>query len=247
MGGIDMRKLALFASLVLLVVAVAAPASATKPGTDAELEDGHKIWICHTTRSLSNPYVKILIDIAAWDIAEPDSDDHGPEHHAREKNGIEWADYALLLPTDECAIGPQPLRCPWTGEKADHVIRFLDQTKLWYGALTLATQDAEILGGTYEVILISSDIDRGSIAGGTLPHPQPSERWRLLGTSPSGYSDDLPDGIPDIFDEVTTGLSVTFDGPVTSITAEHWSVVHGGPNPNSVVPQAVCLTLSNGG
>jgi hypothetical protein len=44
-----MRKLALLAVLVMVFTAIAVPASATKPGTDPELEDGHKIWICHAT------------------------------------------------------------------------------------------------------------------------------------------------------------------------------------------------------
>lgn len=241
-----MRKLALFASLVLLVVAIAAPASATKPGTDAELEDGHKIWICHATRSLDNPYVKILIDIAAWDVEDPDSNDHGPDHHAREKQGVMWADYALDHPDDECGIDEPPPSgpvCEWArGEpEVDYVVEF-PGTKLWTGALTESmAAGLDIKAGTYDVILISSDIDRGEDGGS--PLVQLNEQWRLLGDTNSGYADDLPDTVEDIEDVATYGLSVTFNSAITSLTAEHWSVAQTSLTADSVVPQAACLTL----
>jgi len=245
MEGSRMRKLALFASLVLLVVAIAAPASATKPGTDPELEDGHKIWICHATRSLSNPYVKILIDIAAWDIADPDSNDHGPDHHAREKQDVMWADYALDHPDDECVIPDEPPPsgpvCRWADgqPEVDYVVEF-PGTKLWKGALTESTAlFLDIKAGEYDVILISSDVKRGDDGGE--PLEQLNEQWRLLGDTNSGYSNDLPDTVADIFGQVTYGLSVTFNSSVSSLTAEHWSVAQTSLSPDSVVPQAACL------
>jgi hypothetical protein len=103
-----MRKFALLATLVVVMTAVAAPASATRPDPGSEFEEGHKITICHATRSLANPYVKIQIGIGAWDLDNTDDRAHGPDHHAREKNGIEWADYALVDSTDECAPGTVP-------------------------------------------------------------------------------------------------------------------------------------------
>jgi hypothetical protein len=235
----------LFATLVVLVVAIAAPASAKRAETASVADGEHKITICHATRSLSNPYVKITIDRAAWNVDGPRA--HSTEHHAREKDGVKWADYALDNPRDECVIDPPPPPperpvCEWTGDEVDHVIEFTKKTKLWYGAITETTVRARIPAGTYEVILISSDIDRGTFQGG--PYDQPNEQWRLLGTAPSGYSDDLIDGIPDIVDQVTRDLWVTFSHDVRSLTAEHWSVnpANDGTNPNSVVPQAACLT-----
>jgi hypothetical protein len=245
-----MRRIALLASLVLLVVAVAAPASAKRTESSSVADEGHKITICHATRSLSNPYVKITIDLAAWDVSDTDPTAHGPHHHAREKDGVKWADKELDLSTEECVLDepPPPERpvCEWTGDEVDHVIEFAKKTKLWYDAITETTVRTRIPAGTYEVILISSDIDRGTFQGG--PYEQPHEQWRLLGTSPSGYSDDLVDGIPNIYDQVTRDLWVTFSRSVRSLTAEHWSVnpANGGTNPNSVVPQAACLTLVNG-
>jgi hypothetical protein len=80
------RRLLTFVSTVVLVVlGVTAPALATKPGTDPDLEDGHKITICHVTNSATNPYVVITIDIAAW---EGDGDErHSPDHHVNSKTG----------------------------------------------------------------------------------------------------------------------------------------------------------------
>jgi hypothetical protein len=242
-----MRKLALFASLVLLVVAVAAPASATKPGTDPGLEDGHKIWICHTTRSLSNPYVKILIDIAAWDIADPDSDDHGPEHHAREKDGIEWADYALEEATDECVLDPPPpteVACLDTGQLVNYVIEF-DGTKLYPQSQTKLTASANIPEGTYDVILVSGDDPRGGILD------QPNEQWLLRGTDEtgnhSGYSAHLDDDGVAKSGVWNNAGTVTFDHDVTTVTVDHWWEAHQTDwNPNSVMPEAACLTISGG-
>ncbi|MGI9529430.1 MAG: hypothetical protein ACR2NG_06935, partial [Acidimicrobiia bacterium] len=229
-----MRKLALVFSLVLLVLAIAAPASATKPGTVPELEefgDGHKIWICHATRSLSNPFVKIQIDIAAWDVDDPDSNDHGPEHHAREKDGVEWHDYALDHPDDECSLDLPPERpvCVWNDgrQEVDYVVDFDTSIKLYYGPegdLTSTAGGLSIDKGWYDVILVSGDYDRGQNPDGT-PLLQPHESWRLLGTENSGYSDDLfPDTVGSVTGEETIGLFVYFDDTKESLTAEHWSV-----------------------
>jgi len=100
-----MRKLGLLTIVGCLVAVFAFPAFATKPDAESGLESGHKITICHATRSLSNPYVEITIDIAAWDVADPDNNDHGPVHHERTKDGITWGDYVLDDPTSECSLG----------------------------------------------------------------------------------------------------------------------------------------------
>jgi hypothetical protein len=204
--------------------------------------DGHKIWICHSTSSLSNPYVKILIDIAAWNVSDPDSNDHGTGHHLRAKNGIVWGDYAVADPDDECTLDtpPPPLLCP-DGNPADYVVAF-DGTKLTPRGPLTQTVAINLPAGAYDVTLISGDFDRGERDGN--PLFQPNERWRLLGSTPSGYSDDLPDTLDDISGQATTGLSVVFKKDATSVTAEHWSADTGDDHMNSVVPQYSCLTAA---
>lgn len=235
-------KIGLILALALVVGAIAAPAGATKPNPDdPNLESGHKIWICHATSSLSNPYVKILIDIAAWDIADPDSNDHGPMHHLREKNGIIWGDYALVNPDDECGLDippPPGAECP-DGIPADYVVSF-DGTKI-YPINPTQTVAVAIPAGTYNVTLISGDYQRGT-------EVQDHEQWYLGGDTPSGPSNDLPDfvlgtgEIEAVTGEVTGGLTVVFDSDVTSVTAHHYSVYSRGRTDDSVVPEFACLT-----
>ena len=100
-----------------------------------------------------------------------------------------------------------------------------------------------IAAGTYDVTLISSDIDRGEDNGN--PLVQDNEQWRLLGDVPSGYAEDLVDTVDDIENVVTSGLSVTFNSPITQLVAQHWSVAQTSNSADSVVPQAACLTLSD--
>jgi len=243
------RKMGLAVALAMLVGVIASPASATQPDPDSDLVSGHKIWICHTTRSLSNPYVKILIDIAAWDVEDPDSNDHGPEHHLREKNGIVWGDYALENPDDECTLDvppppppPPPNECP-DGSEADYVVTF-PGNKLVPNFPT-QTVNTDIPAGEYAVTLISGDYNRGANHSGE-PLVQPNERWRLLGSTPTGYTDDLVDTTTDISGVATSGLSVVFDTGVSSVTAEHYSVGTGDrSSTNSVVPEYACLTSSD--
>lgn len=246
----SMRRIGTILAITTLVGTFAAPASATKPDPGSDLVDGHKVWICHATRSLSNPYVKILIDVAAWDIEDPDSNDHGPEHHLREKDGIIWGDYALVNPDDECSLDvppppppPPPLLCP-DGNEADYVATFPGAKLVPTQTGSTQTVAIDIPAGEYDLTLISGDYMRGSNHDGT-PLVQPSERWRLLGSTPSGYSDDLPDTVADISGQVTSGLTVVFDSDVTAVTAEHWSVATGDRDPNSVVPEYACLTTKS--
>ncbi len=246
MGARNRRRVGLILALSMIVGAFAVPASATKPDPSTDLVSGHKVWICHATRSLSNPYVKILIDIAAWDISDPDSNDHGPEHHLREKNGVVWGDYALVNADDECSLDippppppPQPGECP-DGSDADYVVKF-PGTKL-VPRFSRQTVAIDIPAGEYDVTLISGDYNRGSDHQGNAFY-QPNERWRLQGSTPSGYSDDIPDGTENVSGLITSDLTVVFNGPVTAVTAEHYSVGTGDRSSNSVVPEYACLTL----
>lgn len=102
----------------------------------------------------------------------------------------------------------------------------------------------DIKAGVYDVILISSDVDRGD-DGGAAPE-QLNEQWRLLGDTNSDYSLDLLDTVDDIFNQVTYGRSVTFNSPTTALTAEHCSVAKTSHSADSVVPQAACLTWIGG-
>ncbi|MDP9494312.1 MAG: hypothetical protein M3P87_03640 [Actinomycetota bacterium] len=79
------RKIAFATTTVVLVLSIMAPALATKPGTNPDLIDGHKITICHVTNSATNPYVVITIDIAAWD--NEGDERHSPDHHVNRKTG----------------------------------------------------------------------------------------------------------------------------------------------------------------
>ena len=248
MGGRLRRKMGLAVALAMLVGVIASPASATKPGPDSDLVSGHKIWICHTTRSLSNPYVKILIDIAAWDVEDPDDNDHGPEHHLREKNGIVWGDYALENADAECTLDvppppppPPPLECP-DGSEADYVVTFPGHKLV--PSFPTQTVVIDIPAGEYDVTLISGDYNRGTNRDGG-PLVQQNERWRLLGSTPTGYTNDLVDTTTDISGVVTSGLTVVFAGNVSSVTAEHYSVGTGDNSTNSVVPEYACLTASD--
>ncbi len=79
------RLITLVATISLAVLGLMAPALATKPGTNPELIDGHKITICHVTNSDTNPYVVITIDISAWH--DEGNQGHSPEHHVNHKTG----------------------------------------------------------------------------------------------------------------------------------------------------------------
>ena len=104
LGGIVKRLLIALAAITALVAALAVPAGATKPDPGSGLEDGHKITICHATRSLSNPYVEITIDIAAWN--DPSDDKNHGDHHTRTKDGVTWHDE--ILTDGECPAVPPP-------------------------------------------------------------------------------------------------------------------------------------------
>jgi len=51
------------------------------------------------------------------------------------------------------------------------------------------------------------------------------------------------DGTPNVSGLVTSGLSVVFNGPVASVTAEHYSVGTGTAAPTAWSPKSACLTL----
>ena len=80
------RKLiTLVTTVSLLTMSVMGSALATQPGSSPDLEDGHKITICHATNSETNPYVVITIDIAAWN--DEGGQGHSSEHHVNGNTG----------------------------------------------------------------------------------------------------------------------------------------------------------------
>jgi hypothetical protein len=257
------RILVLFAGVVALIAALAVPAAATRPpAPGADPAEGHKITICHATRSLSNPYVEVEIDVAAWN--DPSDPRHHGDHHTRTKDGITWKDYVLTegecsLPTTTTSstttTTTQPPRGSCAGVEADHVFTF-SEFKLYNVTGHVTTTFAvDIDPGTYTVVLGSWDGDHGGPTGDQ--YNQLNERWRAnFGSGViTGFTDDLGDtegALPG--DAVATDVgNVTIGSPVTILTAEHWSIAN--PTPlglendlswrNSVIPSCVGLTLSD--
>ena len=218
----------------VLLVTMVAPASATKPDPGTDLVDGHKITICHATRSLSNPYVEITIDIAAWN--DPSDDKNHGDHHTRTKDGVTWKDY-VLEEGEECGIPDQPLFCD--GQEVDFIVRFSGEQLVSYvGSQPNLTEtvSASIPKGTYSLILVSTDAMERK-------HTQLNEQWRAVFSdgSTSAYTPDLiPEGLP-IPTVSSPGGTVTFSERVRSVTAEHWDVENVSLTHDSVVPVAVCL------
>jgi hypothetical protein len=223
----------------LLLVTMVAPASATKPDRSTNLVDGHKITICHATRSLSNPYVEITIDEAAWND-QTDDKKHG-DHHTRTKNGEMWSDY-ILKDGQECTLDrDEPLLCE--GEEVDFIVEFsgakLVSTE--HPRLTQLTETVyglDIPAGTYSLIMGSSDFGKRAA-----DKPQANEQWRALfnGVYASGYSEDLtPEDVAPVSNVSYPKDAVRFQEDVTFVTAEHWDEVNDSLTPDSVVPDFVC-------
>lgn len=237
------RVLVLIFALALFAVIPAGMAGATKaPADGADPADGHKITICHATRSLSNPYVEFTIDVAAWN--NPDDPKHHGDHHTRTKDGITWSDY-ILGEGEECSLDlppdPDPVWC--AGVEVDIVVDFGDVTLLSSNAtnvrLTATALGLSIPAGTYDVILGSSDD----------PHDprqvQNNEQWRALfvGSVYSGYASDLPQTwLGGVVMDTHVG-AVTLGGTVDTIVAEHWdaNAANTSTSPDSVEP--VCVDL----
>lgn len=227
------------AVLALLVAATVSPAGATKaPAPGADPADGHKITICHATRSLSNPYVEITIDVAAWN--DPSDPKHHGDHHTRTKNGVTWSDY-VLEDGDECTLDrPEPVFC--AGVEVDTVVEFNGIKLVRRSVLTDTVSGLNIPAGTYSVVLGSSDD----------PHDptqdQLNEQWRALfmsgGTlvAQSDYAEDLPNTWPASVVRPTNVGIVTLSSTVTSITAEHWDAAMTSLSADSVEPVCVGLT-----
>jgi hypothetical protein len=225
----------------LFSAVLATPAGATKPDSSSGLEDGHKITICHATRSLSNPYVEITIDIAAWN--DPSDDKNHGDHHTRTKNGFMWMD-KVLEEGEECSLTPPGGSC--AGEEVDWVAEFtLDPNGSggWLSLVpwrqTMVSDPVLIPQGTYSVVLGTWD---DSVGG----EDQPNEKWRAdFGSGvESVFSADLgyTEGRPNATDAVSSsGGTVVLESTVTSITAEHWSVDGDVDSINSVNPRCVGL------
>jgi hypothetical protein len=230
------RGITLLAIAAMLLAAMAAPAAATKaPADGADPAEGHKVTICHATRSLSNPYVVITIDVAAWN--NPDDPNHHGDNHTRTKNGITWKDY-ILLDGQECTLPPPPPP-PESCDDADFIVEFsgakLVSTASSQTNLTETVLGLNIPAGTYVLLLGSSDF-RDTF------WVQNNEQWRAVfsDSSTSLYADDLPDG-PSNPSLESSGGTVTFGETITSVTAEHWDVANTSNSPDSVVPDYVCL------
>ena len=222
----------------MLLVAMVAPAAATKPDSGTSLVDGHKVTICHATRSLSNPYVEITIDIAAWN--DPDDDKNHGDHHTRTKDGVTWKDY-ILLEGQECTL--PPLTCDDPGAIE---ILFREGAHLVgphrNDALENPTEPGigspDIPAGWYDVLLGASEVRT------IKTETQPNERWRAVFSNgvTTGYSTDQLDGFLETSNETKFG-SFYFSG-TTTVIAEHWSVANPSNleyDPNSVIPNYVCL------
>lgn len=224
----------------LMMLSMVGPVVATpSPADGADPADGHKITICHATRSLSNPYVEIEIDVAAWN--DPSDPNHHGDHHTRTKHGVTWKDY-VKVEGEPCAIDTPPPTGNCAGLAAEIVVEIGGNPLKWDDPLT-RTVAADIPAGVYEVILGSSDERNTS-------QVQLNEQWRAIftdgggGTVTTGYSDDLTDG-PAVVEEATNVGVVVLNNDVTSVTAEHWSFVNGfGGTNNSVVPECVGLNVS---
>jgi hypothetical protein len=218
------RALMLAAAVAMLMATMVAPAGATKPDDSTGLVDGHKITICHATRSLSNPYVEITIDIAAWN--DPSDDKNHGDHHTRTKQGITWKDYELLV-GQECGLTPPGGTC--AGREVDWVAEFTlvstgggSYESLAPWRQTMVSDSVFMPAGTYDVVLGTWD---DSPNGET---PQDNEQWRAsFGDGVySDFSADLGtnEGRPTAANAVPkNGGSVTLAGDVTSITAQHWT------------------------
>lgn len=235
-----MRRAAFSTLLAMLMVSstVGLAVATPSPADGADPADGHKITICHATRSLSNPYVEIEIDVAAWN--DPSDPMHHGDHHTRTKQGITWSDY-VKVEGEPCALPDDP---PPTGNcsglDAEIVVEIGGNALKWEDPLTRTVTGLNIPAGEYEVILGSSDERNTS-------QVQDNEQWRaqFVGDTTavySGYADDLTDG-PSSVEEATNVGSVTLTETVTTIVAEHWSFINGdGGTSNSVVAECVGLT-----
>lgn len=236
-----MRRVILTIAMVMaLFAATAGAAGATKPPADgADPADGHKITICHATASLSNPYVEITIDVAAWN--DPSDPSHHGDHHTSTKGGVTWSDY-VLEEGAECSLDqpPPPPTAFCAGVGVDIAVDFSGDKLIFApGHQTQTVTGLNIPAGSYEVVLGSSDD----------PHelPQANEQWRALfgGSEYSAYAEDLPDGWLAGVVRDSDGGTVTLSGPVDTIVAEHWSVAQTSHSADSVIPVCVGLTLSD--
>jgi hypothetical protein len=249
------RILVLFAGVVALIAALAVPAAATRsPAPGAVPAEGHKITICHATRSLSNPYVEIEIDVAAWN--DPSDPRHHGDHHTRTKDGITWKDYVLTegecsLPTTTTSSTTTTTRPPVVGSCAGVDVNVLVDVgfKLWNPEFstikthqTYSVDGLSIPAGSYSVVLGSWDSDH---PGGAT---QSNEQWRVAfsGGPTTGFTGDIGDSEAT---SVATAKSFTvgrYDLPdVASITVQHWSVANPSYSADSVYALCVGLIVDN--
>jgi hypothetical protein len=212
------RVLIVLAMVVGLIGALAVPASATKPGTDEDLIDGHKILICHATRSLTNPYVVIEIDIAAWN--DPSDDKNHGDHHTRTKDGITWSD-KLANEDGTCDDVPEPEPEYCNGVEVETLLKFDRFMQNVDGERTATVTGLDIPEGMYKVVLGSYDPNHAPEL--TDAWRQLNEQWRVVfNGDTSGWSGDLaPNDYEDAWSVGTVDINRTM-----SITLQHWNFVY---------------------
>jgi len=263
------RTMLLVAAMAALFAAIAVPAAARPPADAPGGED--KVTICHATNSLTNPYVVITIDAAAWN---PDQDFNGPKHgeilHAREKDGFTWTDVFLGVgeidaTPEDCPYPTTPPTTPPTmPPPSENFVcngttfqygAFFPSEQLFEGRHGVLTLDAltfeAIPAGTYSVTLFSWD---SSHPDDPPPGGQLHEQWAADFNDGTPVSDLLLSG--DLAYNKGDGAAdaqwwdvgmVTI--PATnSITATHRSLVEGpDQEPDSVIPLCVGLDLVEAG
>jgi len=249
------RTMLLVAAMAALFAAFAVPAAARPPAAFDGGED--KVTICHATNSLTNPYVVITIDAAAWN---PDQDFNGPKHgeilHAREKDGYTWTDFLFpdgvepilencLRTPPTTTPPPSAATCASTGDDIYVVgfngVKLISHHSRSQKLTTPSVGTFRIPSGEYLVTLGSRD--QGHPARITTHKDQVNEQWRAdFGVDGySAYSDDLPNS--DKYGETVVGTVTLYEESTTSITAEHWDAndANHSDSPDSIVP--VCVVL----
>jgi hypothetical protein len=73
-----MRRLLIFAAVVMMIMAMAAPASARSENAP------DKVTVCHVTHSVKNPVVVISVGNAAWHNGHDDGFNLRPAKHQNE-------------------------------------------------------------------------------------------------------------------------------------------------------------------
>lgn len=265
------RTMLLVAAMAALFAAIAVPAAARPPAAFDGGED--KVTICHATNSLTNPYVVITIDAAAWNDPDFNGPKHGVNLHAREKDGYTWTDFLFPVGVEpileNCPLPTPPTEPPPTTSSTTTTTTiaptfvcngrtfqygaFFPQDQLFEGNPGVRTLDAltfdAIPGGTYSVTLFSWDSSHPDKDPGQL-----HEQWAADFNDDTPVSELLLSGDLAYNKGIGAADAQSWDvGEVTipdtnSITATHRSLVEGSDRePDSVIPLCVGLNEVVGG